>query len=1764
MADALELLKARKKIVKDRAVIKGKITSQFALMNSDDSRVNIASCKSIIEKYLSKIEEYDSQIIELSEDFSDDDIPEDVSKEIEKQSSYVTDVHNKLSQYVDADNKSDFQKSTNCKLKLPDLKCDTFSGEGTSLLEFHSFFSQFNNLVGLRTNLSDSTKLSYLRSYLRGYALKLVQHLQICDDNYSVCVDLLKSEFLNEEALVDDLLRKFLNLKPKFDTSYHETKLFLGEIRCVVSDLKLYDFDFMEDKSGNKLISHIIFNKLSPAFQQELVRKLNDNYPTLKQILDNYVEVIRTLKLKSPKNPKDEQDSITQPINRVISRSTTVSKIGSRDVTKFCKFCTAPGHNMLNCDRYVTYDARKKRCLELRMCIKCSSQKHKAVECNRPLDFPCYKCNSKSHITALCEKNSSVVSTNFCVNSSSDSGQNFLLPVVNLRLSVGKRLMTVRCLLDTGSQRSYLSNAVVDNLGLDLDNKTNLVINTFIDSDNVEFCETAVTVELGDKKFVIPFLINDSFHLTLNINGLKESHANISKYHDLHDHLTTDEVVLNGLIGVDVLQCLEKLELVSCMNGAAFKLSTGLIPFGNVDSFLTRKQLQDKYASEYSDVYSSSSAIVNLVLNPVKINFDPVGSVLKDSSVDDRLDNMFSLESLGIVEDSNDYDAAKISEFESNIQLHDGSYFVNLPWNDKILQVQNNYNIALAILNRVVSNLHKDNLYEDYNNVITKQLDDNILEEIPMENLNITDHVFVPHRPVVKMESNVTTKVRLVLNCSFKTGDAPSLNEAAYPGVDLVNNLFQLLVKIRANSMLVLSDIKAAFLMIRLNLVSDRNKFTILWKSQGKIVAYRYCSIVFGFISSPFMLQCVIRHHLRNYPNDEYNEILKSGMYVDNLFFTGDDVDDLMAKYKETSRRLLDGGFTLRSWSSNSCQLRDAFKSDDVSASSSNEWEKLLGYKYFPLTDTLMINSFDSGSEVYVTKRFVLSYTSKIFDPLGLALPIFVKAKLFIRSLWQAKCDWDEQINAELLSEWIKIKKELDLIPELSFERSCYSGELTMFLCCDSSKLMYGFCCYVKNVDGSSPPNLIFAKAKCAPSKSKSIPTLELFSVYLALRCLPSVLDSLNNMVKEIYVCIDAQVVLTWVLTGEVKSKNICARNRVKDVTKFREDIYSKYGLDCKFKYLSTDQNPADLLTRGISFKEYELKKSVWLNGPGFLQPDPIVWPHADLGCLSDKSRVLTFSMTVTPPKENIFPIEKFSDMNKLLRVTSLVIKFVNLLRRSNRTMLENMNAARLYWIKTEQSKYFSNEVTFLKNPTKKNVPNLIKNLNLFLDENNVLRSRGRLTKCNDIGNDVNNPVLLPKESHLTDVVIEDVHRECKHLGVPTTLVNVRKRGFWIPKGRQVVKTVLSKCVICKKINSYPFKYPKTNDYVGDKVNFVHFFEHTGIDYTGHVFVKHGDKLSKMYILVFTCLNIRAIHLELLPDMSCANFLLSFIRFCNIYRTPSAVYSDNASTFLQAMGIISESYSDNEFCDYLVRNNIRHIRIPLYAAWIGAAWERMIRTIKSSIHKVVGRRHLPYFQILTFLSDLTNYINSRPLTYVNNDVDLKYISPNSFLKFETGSSLLLDGTAGGEIVAPSRKDLVRSLQVRDDWFQAAKDIWIEEYLLSLRESSRDLYQDDWVNRIAQGDIVLISSPKSRPLWKMGRVVELLPGSDGIVRTVKIVRPDRSEGVYPINLLYPLELSIAPILVLDDQLDDSEPDEPVPQRPRRAAAEQCMARIRNSN
>ena len=130
-----------------------------------------------------------------------------------------------------------------------------------------------------------------------------------------------------------------------------------------------------------------------------------------------------------------------------------------------------------------------------------------------------------------------------------------------------------------------------------------------------------------------------------------------------------------------------------------------------------------------------------------------------------------------------------------------------------------------------------------------------MLEPVDLESIDPDDHIWLPHRAVVKTDDQVTTKIRPVLNCSFKLGEYPSLNDAAHTGIDLLSSMVALLLMIRCNLNLVVGDIKRAFLQIKLSSDKDKNRFSILWQNPfGKLVAYRYSSLVFGLTSSPFIL----------------------------------------------------------------------------------------------------------------------------------------------------------------------------------------------------------------------------------------------------------------------------------------------------------------------------------------------------------------------------------------------------------------------------------------------------------------------------------------------------------------------------------------------------------------------------------------------------------------------------------------------------------------------------------------------------------------------------------------------------------------------------------------------------------------------------------------------------------------------------------------------------------------------------------------------
>ncbi|XP_076039460.1 uncharacterized protein LOC143024532 [Oratosquilla oratoria] len=431
----------------------------------------------------------------------------------------------------------------------------------------------------------------------------------------------------------------------------------------------------------------------------------------------------------------------------------------------------------------------------------------------------------------------------------------------------------------------------------------------------------------------------------------------------------------------------------------AKELCTDLDSLNMIDFNTASNKVQIYQCQKSSKVHDTS---VNLILNPIKSYFNPLENILSDSDIENGIEYLFSLESIGISKNEiySSEDQEQIARFNEAIQFKDGHYQVKLPWHsEKIELVPSNFQVARKVLGRVSKNLKKSNLYEKYEEVFDQQLQDGIIEQIEIDfsDEKVNNHTWIPHRPVIKMEEQVSTKIRPVFNCSLKTDkNLPSLNEAAYTGVDLMESLLKLLFCFRTNDIILLSDIKQAFLSIRLSQEFDKNRFCFLWE-RDKLIAYRYRTLVFGFTSSPFILHYVMKKHASKFPLDKCTDILSSQFYVDNLIFTGNNFKEMTDLYRLCYERMSLGGFILRSWNSNSLELRQLIEKDGKLVEHSNETEKILGYRFNPNMDEMQLAPVEFHS--VSTKRQLLSETSSLFDPLGLVLPISIKGKLLMRKV---------------------------------------------------------------------------------------------------------------------------------------------------------------------------------------------------------------------------------------------------------------------------------------------------------------------------------------------------------------------------------------------------------------------------------------------------------------------------------------------------------------------------------------------------------------------------------------------------------------------------------------------------------------------------------------------------------------------------------------------------------------------------------------------
>ena len=245
---------------------------------------------------------------------------------------------------------------------------------------------------------------------------------------------------------------------------------------------------------------------------------------------------------------------------------------------------------------------------------------------------------------------------------------------------------------------------------------------------------------------------------------------------------------------------------------------------------------------------------------------------------------------------------------------------------------------------------------------------------------------------------------------------------------------------------------------------------------------------------------------------------------------------------------------------------------------------------------------------------------------------------------------------------------------------------------------------------------------------------------------------------------------------------------------------------------------------------------------------------------------------------ESIIPCEDYSDVQRLFRVTAYVLRFVGNLKRK----LENANL--VYGEIQEEEISVSRELWYkgVQRPILQDskFKQFKVSLSLYTDERGVLRSGGRIHSAS-LPHDAKFPILLPKNSHFTNLIIRASREKVMHNGVRDTLTELRTH-FWVPCGRQAVKSVIARCARCRRIEGRSFQVPPPPPLPESRVAGEFAYNRVGVDFAGPIYVQdiYSDKpeTHKAYIALFTCATSRGLHLTLTPDLTASSFLREAIQ----------------------------------------------------------------------------------------------------------------------------------------------------------------------------------------------------------------------------------------------------------------------------------------------
>ncbi|XP_055622274.1 uncharacterized protein LOC129765861 [Toxorhynchites rutilus septentrionalis] len=556
-------------------------------------------------------------------------------------------------------------------------------------------------------------------------------------------------------------------------------------------------------------------------------------------------------------------------------------------------------------------------------------------------------------------------------------------------------------------------------------------------------------------------------------------------------------------------------------------------------------------------------------------------------------------------------------------------------------------------------------------------------------------------------------------------------------------------------------------------------------------------------------------------------------------------------------------------------------------------------------------------------------------------------------------------------------------------------------------------------------------------------------------------------------------------------------------------------------------QNPADLISRGV-LPEGIISNNLWWEGPSWLWKEQRHWPDQPVPADTTEAegefrRSAANYATVQQDGFTDWYLSKFSTFTDLIRRTAYWLRLLEILRQHRRDELSQdflntteLTDAEYAIIRCVQKKEFEREWKALSKGETVAKGSKIRWFNPTLSPENLIRVGGRLEYSSEPISK-KHPIILPALHPLTKMIFEHYHKQLLHAAPQLLLATVRQR-YWPLGGRNLAREVYHNCNRCARL-----KPKQIQQFMADlpaaRVNVARPFLKTGVDYFGPILICHAPRrpASKAYVAVFVCMCTKAVHLEIVTDLSTERFIQALRRFIGRRGKCSDIFSDNGTNFVGAhnqLKDLSKFLKNEEYREKITREcaneGIQWHFNPPSAPHFRGLWEAAVKSAKIHLMKVVGDTVLSFEDMSTLLVQVEGCMNSRPLISMSDDPnELEPLTPGHFL-IGTTMHQLPDMN-----VSEIPMNRLKQWQATQRILQCFWKRWRSEYLTHLQKRTKRCQPPI---PIAVGQLVIVRDENLPPTrWKMSRIIQLHPGMDRVV-TLKTATGHMKRPVEKICLL----------------------------------------------